>query len=159
MIERYVRDQASRGFDGIHRIEASAHAHFEYRYFGAGIGQYDERRQRSVFEIGQRYITPHGLDAFERSYDLLIGCVDAVNANALVVDLNVRRRIAADIASRSPKQRFEHRHGGTLAIGSCDVEESRRKLECQAIEHRSDPVETELDLIGRQRLEPDQPVG
>ncbi len=157
MIEGHIRDQARLRLDGIDSIEPSPHTDLEDGDVCTLLNEHDERRQRTVFEIGQRYAVPHRLYSPESPDNVLVAGFHTADADSLVIAEHVRRGVATDCAPRAAQQAFQHRDRGTLAVGARDVQNGSRHLERETVEEFFDALEAEVDLMGRQRLQPRQP--
>ena len=89
MIQCDVCDQAGVGLDCVYRIQPPAHSNFEYRDVDICIGEHKQRCDRAVLEIRQRFVLARRFNALERSDDLLVGRLLAINPDTFVVANNV----------------------------------------------------------------------
>ena len=65
VVEVDAHDQRAVGIHRIDRIQSAAHADLENRDVGLATREMQQRRDRGIFEIGQRHRTERALDALE----------------------------------------------------------------------------------------------
>ncbi len=106
MIERNIRDQASRRLDGIDGIQAAAHADFEYRRIEPDGREDVEGGESPVLEIGQWLAVALRLDMFEARDDFVVTSFTTADAYPLVVASDMRRQITADSHACLAQQRL-----------------------------------------------------
>ena len=112
----------------VYRVQPAAQADFEYQRFKILIGEENESRKRSKLEIGQRHRAARPLDRFKGRAERRIVRLAAGDAHALVVAQQVRRGVQAGAIAGGLEDRFEHRTGGTFAVGPANRENRAGKF-------------------------------
>ena len=90
VVDRNRRDDRHVGIDDIDRVQTSAEADFEHKRIGLHAREQPQRRERSEFEIRERYILPHRFDSRERCRELGVRRLRAGNAHTLVIAQQMR---------------------------------------------------------------------
>ncbi len=153
-------DDGDVGLDDVDRIQASAQADFEDGDVDAALRDQVGDGQGGEFEIRQVGAGAGGFDGVEGVHERLIGCHLAIDAGALVEVEEVRLDVEADAVAGLQQHRFEHRAGGTLAIGAGDHDHRAIEGQLQALLDGADAVQAHVDMgFGMARLEQGQPIG
>ena len=158
MIQRDTRDEPAVGVDRIDGIQPSSESHFEHGGVHSVPAEQLQRRQRAEFEIRQRHVAARGLDALEGGDDVLVAGRRAVDHDALVIAVQVRRRVNPGPDSCRREQRRQHRDRRALAVRTGDVQHRRRTRRRQPVEHLGHAVQSQNDPAAGPRLEAGQPV-
>ena len=152
--DRHVR------IDDVHRVQAPAKTHLQHCHVDAGTGKQVQRGQRAEFEVGQRQLAAGRLDPFERRDQGRVLRQGAVDADALVVDKQMRRSEGAHAATRSRKHGLQQGDGGALAIGASHGDHARRRTgRAHPLPHLAHPIEPQLDAVHVDAFLVAQPLG
>ena len=161
-VEVVEGDLPQQGAVGVHHVDGvqpAAQADLQQHQVQRLPGEAAEGGQGAEFEIGQRDIATGGLDLPEGLDQRLVGHGPAVDADALVVALDMGGGVGADPQARGPRHGLEQRHQGTLAIGAAHGDQDAgQRPRPQAFMDRPRPPETEFDPGGIQPFQPGQPV-
>ena len=147
MIERDIRDDGAVGVDDVDGIQPTAEPDLENRDIDIGRVEDGERGQRAVFEVRQARIAARRLDTLEASDQLLVSRETIVDANAFVVNVQVRRRVGADAKACAHKKCHEVSDRGSLAIRAAHGQHARRARTTHALVNGIDAVEPEFDFF------------
>src|SRR5207249_748380 len=109
------------GIEGVDRVQAPTQADLQYDGVERLRRKNLPRSQGTELEIRERDLTASALDRFERRAQACVAQGHAVEANALVVTKEVRRRIQTHSVSGGEQNRFQHRAGRALAVGAGDA--------------------------------------
>src|SRR5262249_30146282 len=125
-----VRDDADLPRDDVRRVEAAAEAALDDGPLDFGLGEDLESRRGDEGEPGRRSSgrplperSPAGVEAaLQRGRGLLVPDVRAVDADALVDAVDVRRGVEAGSHARVRERRRDERAGRALPLGPRDVD-------------------------------------
>ncbi len=139
------------------RIQASAQSHLHNRGFDALLAKQPESHGCDGFKVARMRVErqPHGRPMHDRVMHhvesprkLLWSNRNAVNLNAFRRLDQMRRGKQAGAHSRRPQPRFDHRAGGTLAIGARDMHHPIRPLGVfQHLQNSLNPLQPELGRL------------
>ena len=118
MIEADVGDHGHVRIDDVHRIETPAETHFEHGGIHFRVCNGMKRGEDRVLEVGELHVATAGLHGLEGGDDGGIAGFAALQANALVEDVDVRRHGGADGTPAGEQQMFQCGDRGALAVGA-----------------------------------------
>ncbi len=159
VIDRDRGDDGDVGIDHIDRIEPAAEADFEHQHVDSRAREQPERGERAELEIRERRFHARSLDRGERFQERIVARLRSIDAHALVVAQEMRRRIEPDAVAARAQHGFEERAGRSLAVGAADGEYRACRRDVEAVIHRADAVEPHRDRLGMQRAEIREPLG
>jgi hypothetical protein len=159
VIEIDADDECAVRVERIGRVEPAAHAHFENRDVRRMAPKYLERRDERRFEVRQRDRAERRGDGFECLYELPIGRIDSVHADAFIEAPDVRRSESADVVPGVPIDALEHGDARALAVRAGNGHNLVRRLaQPELVKRRDESVETQIDPLRMHRLEPSEPA-
>ncbi len=114
------------GADDIRRVEPAAEADLDHRDIDLFLREAAKRERRAQFELGDLHAVlfaglHRGPYAFHQRGQLVARNRFAVDADALVVDLDIRRGVQPGLVSRRAEHALDHRAAGALAVRSGDM--------------------------------------
>ena len=142
MVHADLGNDADRGMDDIRRVEPAAQTdlydgdiHLFFRKAG-------ERKRRSQLKLGDMHVLffarLHRVpDPFDKGGELFPADGHAVQPNALIVDLDIRRCIQSGMAARRTKDALDHRAAGTLAVRARDMHHGQPLLRIAEFFHQA----------------------
>ena len=136
VIEIHRSDHAQLGHDHVGRVQAPAQPHFQHRHLHAASAKQQQRHGRHAFEVSRMQIDARLAQQSLRAGVYAIECLrKTFCGNRRTPDRNpfgrlhqVRRREQPRAQPRPPQPGFDHRAGGTLAVGSRHMHEPARPL-------------------------------
>src|SRR6185369_16039166 len=148
VIEIDRRDQCDVGVDDVHRIEPSAHAHFEHDRIETGVGEYQQRCGGVEFEERQSVVAASSIDALEGSHQRLVGHLVAIDHDALVVAQQMGRSESANAVAGLTKDARSQRDTRPFAVSASDRDDrAGRTLPSQTVERALQAIEPEIDRV------------
>ena len=136
MVEINLRDDGDFRQQNVGRVQAPAHAGFAHGELRARAGEIHEGDRRHALEksgmrgeaSGGEQFLDRFADARERGGKFRVGNFLAVQANAFVDALQMRRSVQAGAQARRAQNRIEHRRRGAFAVRARDVHGLKRAL-------------------------------
>src|SRR5208282_4292702 len=130
MVEINGGDDGDLRLDDVGGVEAASEADFVDGEFDLGADEMVEGHGGEAFEeggvrrelAGGQQLLDERVDAGERGSEIVVVDFQAVDANALVDALQVRRGVEAGAGAGGVKDGFEDRSGRSLAVGAGDVD-------------------------------------
>ena len=160
MVEADIGDDRDIRIDRVHRVEATAEAHFQYRVIALRRLDDVQRRQHRVLEIRQVDAAAPRFHGLEGGDDGGVAGVFAVDADAFVENVQMRRRGGARRVAAGKHQPLDKANRGTLAIGAGDNDVGwRRRIERQPAHHIAHAVEAAQDATRMFDADAFQPSG
>jgi hypothetical protein len=117
-------------------------------------------RQRREFEIGKVDVAARLFHECEGLDQHGVARHFAIDAGALIKIEEVRLDVEADAVAGVQQHRFEHRTGGTLAVGAGHHDHGTGELQLHALLDGAHAVEAHVDMgFSMARLDQRQPRG
>ena len=120
MVDIDTGDNRNVAIEHVDRVQPSTQADFQDHRIQILLRKQMHDGQRGEFKIGERNIAARCFDRLETGDQGRIGRAFAAQPRALVEMQEMRLDIQADAITGAQQDRFQHRAGGTLAIGAAD---------------------------------------
>ena len=148
-------DDRRIAIEHIRRVPAAAHAHFDHGDIDRSIGELPDGHSRQHFEEAhfrlallrhRRVDKLHEIpDLFPGVDEIVIAQLLAVNRDALVDALKMRRGVQPGAHAVRPADGLGHACRRAFAVGAGDVDDAERVLRMpQQVEHHRHAVEIEI---------------
>ena len=140
------RNHGAIRVEQVDRVQASAQPDFHHGEIQVLLGQQLESGQRSELEVAQADIVERRFDCFERFDQRLVGSRLAVDLDALVVVVDVRRGVAAEAVAQPAQEAAYIRDRRAFAVGARhDEDASGRSRRTHAEPDLAAAVQPEVD--------------
>ena len=154
VIHAHLGDDADRRGDDIRRVEPPAEADLDHRDIDLFLREAAKRERRAQFELGDLHAVllaglHRGPYTFHQRGQLIARNRFAVDADALVVYLDIRRGIQPGLVSRRAEHALDHRAAGALAVRSGDVHHGQLFLRIAEPAHQGAHIFKAVFAAGR----------
>ncbi|MPN46604.1 hypothetical protein SDC9_194195 [bioreactor metagenome] len=162
MVQIDAGDDGAVGIDDVRGVKPPAHAHLQNDHVQLGEAQQAQDRQGGEFEIGQRNLVTalHArlLHGGKLLHQLGGGDDLAIHPAALFEVHQMRRGEHARLVTRLQRHGFQHRAGGTLAIGAGHGDHGAVEMQVQPLGHLAHALKAHFDVVGMQAFAIAQPA-
>ena len=154
VIHAHFGNDADGGADDIRRVKPPAEADFDHRDIDFFFFKAAEGKRRAQLELGDVHalffaFLHRGPDAFHQCGQLFARNGFAVQADALVIDLDIRRRVQSGLIPRRAEHTLGHRAARTLAVRSCDMHHRQTLLGIAELRHQGAHIFKAVFTAGR----------
>lgn len=128
MIEGDAGDHRDVGINDVGSVETPAEPDLKDHHIQLRLLKQPQRRERAVFKIGQRDVTPRRFDFSKRSRMRRLRQFSPLNAHAFGVAHQMRRAVDPHFITGRHQDGFQRAAGGAFAIGARDGKNERRRF-------------------------------